>query len=76
MQTLQKKLTAAGAVWLQVASSALGKTGYLSAAVSEAQRSSTGTQATATVLDGDGSMGRAYGARSPPHMFLINPEGL
>ena len=76
MQALQKKLAAAGAVWLQVASSAPGKTGYLSAEAIEALRSSTGTQATATLLDSDGKMGRAYGARTTPHLFLINPEGV
>jgi peroxiredoxin len=76
MQALQQQLTAAGAVWLQVASSAPGKTGYLSAAALEAQRHATGTQATATLLDHDGTMGRAYDARTTPHMFLINPEGI
>jgi peroxiredoxin len=76
MQALQQQLTAAGAVWLQVASSAPGKTGYLNAAALEAQCRAAGTQATATLLDHDGTMGRAYDARTTPHMFLINPEGI
>ena len=76
MQALQKELTAVGVVWLQVASSAKGKTGYLTAAEMEAVRKSTSTHSTATLLDSNGKMGRAYGARATPHMFLINPEGV
>ena len=30
---------------------------------------------TALVLDPDGKVGRAYGAKNTPHMFVINPEG-
>ena len=76
MQALQKELTATGAVWLQVLSSAEGKTGYLTAEEADAMRKSSGTYATATLLDANGEVGRAYGARTTPHMFLINPEGI
>jgi peroxiredoxin len=76
MQALQRQLTAAGAVWLQVASSAPGKVGYLNAEAIEAQRRSTDTRATATLMDTDGKMGRAYDARTTPQMFLINPAGM
>lgn len=76
MQALQRQLTAAGVVWLQVASSAPSKVGYLSAEAIEAQRRSTGTRATATLMDTDGKMGRAYDARTTPQMFLINPAGM
>ena len=30
---------------------------------------------TALLLDPDGKVGRAYGAKNTPHMFIINPEG-
>ena len=76
MQALQKELTDTGAVWLQIASSAPGKTGYLTAAQAEAVRNATQTHSTALLLDVDGNVGRAYGARTTPHMFLINPEGI
>jgi peroxiredoxin len=76
MQALQKELTDTGAVWLQIASSAPGKTGYLTAAQAEAVRNVTQTHSTALLLDVDGKVGRAYGARTTPHMFLINPEGI
>ncbi|MFQ3241304.1 MAG: peroxiredoxin [Lentimonas sp.] len=75
MQALQKELTAAGVVWLQVASSAEGKPGYLTPEQAEAMRESTGAQSTALLLDADGKVGHAYDARTTPHLFLINPEG-
>ena len=30
---------------------------------------------TAVLLDESGTMGQAYGAKTTPHMFVINPEG-
>ena len=32
-------------------------------------------QSTALLLDPDGKVGQAYGAKNTPHMFVINPEG-
>jgi hypothetical protein len=31
--------------------------------------------ATATLMDADGRVGRAYGARTTPHMYIVNPAG-
>jgi hypothetical protein len=31
--------------------------------------------ATATLMDADGKVGRAYGARTTPHMYIVNPAG-
>jgi peroxiredoxin len=76
MQGLQKELTDAGAVWLQVASSAKGKPGYLTAPEAEAMRAKQKVHSTALLLDTNGTVGRAYDARTTPHMFLINPEGV
>lgn len=76
MQALQKELTDEGAVWLQMASSAKGKPGYLTASEADAQRTESGANSTALLLDSDGVVGRAYDARTTPHMFLINPEGV
>jgi hypothetical protein len=35
-----------------------------------------GSQATAYVLDEDGKVGRAYGAKRTPEMYVINAEGV
>lgn len=33
------------------------------------------SSATAILLDADGTVGRLYGARTTPQMFIIDPEG-
>jgi peroxiredoxin len=75
MQALQQAMTADGVVWLQVVSSAEGKQGYVTPAEGEALRALKQMHSTAMLLDPSGTVGRAYGARTTPHMFLINPEG-
>lgn len=75
MQALQELMTADGVVWLQVVSSAEGKQGYLTPAEGEALRKSQEMHSTAMLLDPSGTVGRQYGARTTPHMYLINPEG-
>ncbi len=75
MQNLQKEYTQKGVVWLSVDSSAPGAEGNLSAEQAEKVVSSWNGRATAMVLDPDGKVGRAYGAKNTPHMFVINPDG-
>lgn len=75
MQTLQREATAAGAVWLQVISSAPGEQGHLDGAGARARVATDNAAPTATLLDPAGAMGRAYGARTTPHMFIINGAG-
>lgn len=75
MQKLQAEYTKKGVQWMTVISSAEGQQGYLSAADAIANSKSVGSGATATLIDSDGSMGKAYGAKVTPHMFIINPEG-
>lgn len=76
MQKLQQTYTSKGVVWLSVISSAKGKQGYLTAEESQKVSKENGSKATAVLLDVDGKMGKAYGAKTTPHMFIINPEGL
>jgi peroxiredoxin len=75
MQALQKSMTAEGVVWLQLVSSAEGKQGYLTPVEGETLRESQEMHSTAMLLDTSGAVGRQYGARTTPHMYLINPEG-
>lgn len=77
MQAVQKKYTGEDVKWLSVISSAEGRQGYLEPAEALAVAKDNGAQISAAYLmDGDGSMGRAYGAKTTPHMFVINPEGV
>jgi peroxiredoxin len=75
MQKLQKKWTAKGVVWLTVSSSAPGKQGYVDGAQAKAVMKEKGGAPTAILLDHDGTVGRLYGARTTPHMFVIDPKG-
>jgi hypothetical protein len=75
MQALQRDAAARGAVWLQVISSAPGTQGYLDGPGAVARVAEDEATVTATLLDPDGVMGRAYGALNTPQMVMINPEG-
>lgn len=76
MQALQRDAAARGWTWLQVISSAPGEQGYLDGPGALAQVQTEQATVTATLLDGDGVMGRAYGALNTPQMVMVNGEGL
>ena len=75
MQATQKAATAKDVVWLSVNSThpshADHKTAAEMAAWTQAQRAAP----TATLLDGDGRIGRAYGARTTPHLYVVDAKG-
>lgn len=75
MQKIQKDYTDKGVVWLSVLSSAKGKEGYIDAATALKVSAENKSAATAFILDEKGTIGKAYGAKTTPHMFIINPEG-
>jgi peroxiredoxin len=75
MQKFQQELGAKGVVWLSISSSAPGKNGHLTAGQAEETRTSLGMKSSALVLDESGTIGKAYGARTTPHMFVISTEG-
>lgn len=76
MQKQQAEATGNGTVWLVVNSSAPDKQGHVSG--EEAERILTEWKATPTafLLDHDGTVGRAYGAKTTPHLFVIDGEGV
>ncbi len=75
MQKLQKTYTGKGVTWLSVISSAKGKQGHLSPDEAVKVASANKSAANAILLDETGAMGQAYGAKTTPHMYIINPEG-
>ncbi len=75
MQTLQREATEDGVVWLTVISSAPGKQGHVSAEKADELTASRGAYPTAVLLDEEGALGRLYGAKTTPHMFVIAPGG-
>ena len=38
-------------------------------------RKEKNSAATSILIDSDGKVGKSYGARTTPHMFVINPQG-
>lgn len=75
MQRLQKKYVEKDVVWLSIASSAEGKQGNLTPAEWNAVEKEKGAAPTALLIDADGKVGRLYGARTTPHMFVIDASG-
>lgn len=75
MQTLQARAEAEGVVWLSVISSAPGKQGYVSGAEALEIASARGARPAHMLLDPQGELGRLYGAKTTPHMFVINSQG-
>lgn len=75
MQKIQQDLGAKGVVWLTVSSSAPGKNGHLTAEEAETTRVDLGMKSSALVLDESGTIGKAYGARTTPHTFVIAADG-
>ena len=75
MQKLQKQYTDKGVVWLSVISSAPGKQGASSSEEANKAIEEHKAAPTAVLFDSDGEVGKAYGAKTTPHMFVINPAG-
>jgi hypothetical protein len=75
MQQLQKSYTAKGVIWLSVCSSAPGKQGYYAGEALTKQLTQEKYAGTAYLIDADGTAGMSYGAKTTPHMFVIDPKG-
>jgi len=75
MQALQKKETADGVVWLTVSSSAPGMQGYFTGPTARKWAAKEHWSGSHILLDSAGRIGREYGARNTPHMFVIDKAG-
>lgn len=75
MQETQAAATQDGVVWLTVISSKPGSQGYVNGAQADKLTTDRGAKPTHVLLDPDGSMGKAYGAKVTPHMYIITPDG-
>lgn len=76
MQAQQKRWVGQGVEWLVVCSSAPGKQGSVTAAEAEQKFREYGGSPTHILLDPKGDLGRLYGARTTPHMFVVDPKGV
>jgi len=75
MQGTQRDATARGVVWLAINSTAPDASDYKTPAAMAQWMQGHKAAASATLMDGDGKIGRAYGARTTPHMYIVDPAG-
>ena len=75
LQEQQREAAAQGVIWLSVISSAPGQQGYVSPAEADELTRSRKAVPHAVLLDPEGRIGRAYEAKTTPHMFIIDEAG-
>jgi hypothetical protein len=75
MQKTQAAAKKDGVVWLSINSSAEGKQGHMDAAKAKTVLAATKSQPTAYLLDPKGVIGNGYGAKTTPHMYIVNKAG-
>ena len=76
MQMLQNKYDATDTVWLTVNSTAAGHQDYLSNDKLRAYIADKKAAPGSYLTDADGKVGKTYGAKTTPHMYVINPAGM
>jgi glutathione peroxidase-family protein len=76
MQAQQADAASQGVVWLTVNSGANGKQGHLDGAAANAYVARVGGNEAAYLIDADGKVGHAYDAKTTPHMYVIDKDGV
>jgi AhpC/TSA family len=76
MPATQKDAMGKGVVWLAINSTEKGHPDYMDAAQTVAWKKQRKSTPSATLMDEDGTVGKAYAARTTPHMYIVNPQGL
>ena len=76
MQSVQKMALDAGIVWLSIISSTPGDQGHVSPNKANALTSSRAASPAHVLLDESGEIGMLYGAKTPPHMYMIDAPGI
>lgn len=75
MPATQKEAMGKGVVWLAINSTETASSDYLEPAKLVAWMKERQSVPSATLMDESGSAGKAYGARTTPHMYIVNPQG-
>jgi peroxiredoxin len=76
MQSLQKNATDDGVIWVSINSSAQDKQGYLTTEEAIGISAEKAAHPSVILLDANGKIGKLYGARTTPHMFIIDKAGI
>ncbi|MCO4093967.1 MAG: thioredoxin family protein [Acidovorax sp.] len=75
MPATQKDATAKGVVWLSINSTEKASSDYLEPAQLMAWKTERKSAPTAVLMDEEGTVGKSYGARTTPHLYIVNPQG-
>lgn len=76
MPKLQQAAKDKGVIWLVVNSGAPGKQGHMDNAQANDYVVRSKMQAASYILDHEGKIGRDYGAKTTPHMYVIAKDGV
>jgi hypothetical protein len=76
MQATQKGAVDRGVVWLSVNSTSREARDYLAPDAMAGWMREQKAAATVTLMDTDGSVGRAFGARTTPHLYIVDARGM
>jgi peroxiredoxin len=75
MQELQGEMTARGVIWLMVNSVNPKHPSHRTAEQAQKEWAKEGLKASAWLDDSSGTIGKAYGMKTTPHMFVIGKDG-
>lgn len=75
MPATQADALAKGAVWLSIDSTSRASGDYMEPQQVAAWQQARKGRTTALLADEAGSVGKAYGARTTPHMYIVDPAG-
>jgi len=75
MPSTQKQAMAKGVQWLAITTTAEDASGDKTRAELQVWLKSKNASPTAAIVDVDGKIARAYGARTTPHMYVVDPQG-
>ena len=75
MPATQKESVDKGVVWLSINSTAKDSYDYREPARLVAWQNERKSKPTALLMDEEGTAGKAYGARTTPHMYMVDPQG-
>ena len=76
MQAVQKAAQKKGFIWLSIISSTPGDQGHVSGDQANELTMSRNASPTHILLDESGKIGMQYGAKTTPHMFMIDATGV
>lgn len=75
MPATQQEAVGKGVVWLSINSTEKASGDYLEPGKLVAWQQERKARPTAVLMDEEGVAGRAFGARTTPHMYIVNPQG-